>query len=136
MRSIIIKHVRIFITAFCLLLGLSGAFVPAVASAVDNPKSDVCAALGSDANCAKQANGSISLDTIIKVVINILSIIVGVISVIMIMLGGFKYVTSGGDSGKVKSAKESITYAIVGVIIVALAQVIVKYVLAKVTGNK
>ena len=52
-------------------------------------------------------------------------------AVIMIIWGGFRYVTSGGDSNKVSSAKNTIIYAVIGLIIVALAQFIVKFVLDK-----
>ncbi|MDL2341579.1 MAG: pilin [Patescibacteria group bacterium] len=62
-------------------------------------------------------------------VVNIFSIIVGIIAVIMIIYGGFKYITSGGDSGNVSGAKNTLIYAIVGLIIVALAQFIVHFVL-------
>lgn len=59
------------------------------------------------------------------------SIIVGAISVIMIIYGGFRYITSGGDSGKVGNAKNTLIYAIVGLIIVALAQLIVRFVITE-----
>jgi hypothetical protein len=45
--------------------------------------------------------------------------------------GGFKYITSSGDSGNVTAAKNTIMYALIGLIIVALAQIIVRFVLAK-----
>jgi len=73
-----------------------------------------------------------SFNNIIKTVINLLSIIVGIVAVIMIIWGGFKYITSGGDTTKVSSAKTTILYAIIGLIIVALAQLIVRFVLTKV----
>ena len=71
------------------------------------------------------------VDEIIRLVINVFSLIVGVISVIMIIIGGLKYITSGGDSGNVSGAKNTILYAIIGLVIVALAQVIVRFVLDK-----
>ena len=58
-----------------------------------------------------------------------MSVIVGVIAVIMIVYAGFKYITSGGESNGVSSAKNSLIYAIVGLVIVALAQIIVHLVL-------
>ena len=70
-----------------------------------------------------------SVNNIVATVINIFSWIVGVVAVIFVIFGGFKYITSGGDSNKVSSAKNTILYAIVGLIIVALAQVIVVFVL-------
>jgi hypothetical protein len=52
--------------------------------------------------------------------------------------GGFKYITSGGDSGNVTAAKNTIMYALIGLVVVALAQLIVRFVLGKannVTAN-
>ena len=72
------------------------------------------------------------VNTIITTVINIFSLVVGVISVIMIIIGGLKYITSGGDSGNVTSAKNTILYAVIGLVIVALAQIIVRFVLSQV----
>jgi hypothetical protein len=51
----------------------------------------------------------------------------------MIIIGGFQYITSSGDSGKVGTAKNTILYAIIGLVIVALAQFIVRFVLSRVT---
>ncbi|MEK7594230.1 MAG: pilin [Patescibacteria group bacterium] len=59
------------------------------------------------------------------------SIVVGAISVIMIIYGGFRYITSGGSSEKVGAAKNTLIYAIVGLIVVALAQLIVNVVLTQ-----
>lgn len=70
-----------------------------------------------------------NINRLITSVVNIFSAIVGVIAVIMIVYGGFKYITSGGDSGKISSAQQTIIYAIVGLVIVALAQIIVRFVL-------
>ncbi len=65
--------------------------------------------------------------------INILLFIVGGLAVIMIILGGLRYVISGGDSKKVEGAKNTILYAIVGLIIAMLAYAIVNFVLGAVT---
>jgi hypothetical protein len=80
-------------------------------------------------------NAGTNVNTMVATIINIFSWIVGVVSVIMIIWGGFKYITSGGESGGVTSAKNTILYAIVGLVIVALAQVIVKFVLQKATSS-
>ncbi len=71
---------------------------------------------------------------LIAAVVNFLSFVVGALSVIMVIYGGFRYVTSGGDSGKVSGAKNTIVYALIGLLIVVLAQVIVKFVLEKAIG--
>lgn len=84
---------------------------------------------GGDKTCGGGAANEKSLNDLIAKIINIVSVIVGIVAVIMIIYGGFKYITSGGDSGNVTGAKNTILYAIVGLIIVALAQFIVKFVL-------
>jgi len=83
------------------------------------------------ATCADTQGGT-NVNSIVTTVINVFSWLVGVVSVIMIIVGGFKYVTSGGESSGVTSAKNTILYAIVGLIIVAISQVIVKFVLSNV----
>jgi hypothetical protein len=85
-------------------------------------------------DCATVSTGSEEgVNDLITDIINVFSVIVGIIAVIMIIWGGLKYITSGGDSGNVTAAKNTILYAIIGLIIVALAQFIVRFVLSKAT---
>jgi hypothetical protein len=116
--------------------------VPAIASAAGqtcgnnistNIESGVTSATGGTATCdTSQSTGVTSgIERIAKDAVDIFSIIVGVAAVIMIIYGGFRYITSGGDSGKVGNAKNTLVYAIVGLVIVALAQLIVHYVLTE-----
>jgi hypothetical protein len=72
------------------------------------------------------------LNDLLKLIINLFSVIVGVTAVIMIIIGGLKYITSGGDSGNVTNAKNTILYAIIGLVVVALSQFIVRFVLSRV----
>lgn len=62
----------------------------------------------------------------------ILLTVVGIVSVIMIIIGGFKYILSTGDPSKVNSAKNTILYAIVGLAIAVSAQLILLFVINKV----
>src|SRR3989344_1071149 len=71
------------------------------------------------------------LNNLITNIINIVSILVGIIAVLMIILGGFRYVTSGGDATKVQSAKNTLLYAVIGLVIALLAQIIARFVLQK-----
>jgi hypothetical protein len=92
----------------------------------------VCDGIGlTGGSCATDPNPQIN--NVITNVINIFSLIIGVAAVIMIMVGGFKYVSSTGDSNSINSAKNTIMYALIGLVIVALAQVIVKFTLNKAT---
>jgi hypothetical protein len=81
---------------------------------------------------ACNGTGETSIGSVIRSVINIISILVGAISVIMIIIGGLRYMTSAGDSSAVSSAKNTILYAIVGLVIVIMAQAIVTFVLDKI----
>jgi hypothetical protein len=113
------------------------ALVPvAMSTASADIQSNLCkgvnnAAQGTqDTSCGNAGkNGDTDLSKVAGQIVNVFSIIVGIVAVIMIIYGGFRYITSGGDSGKVGNAKNSLIYAIVGLIIVALAQIIVHYVL-------
>jgi cytochrome bd-type quinol oxidase subunit 2 len=94
---------------------------------------------GRDVNCSTDARGIADgnnpegrVNSLVTNIVNIFSIIVGIVAVIMVIVGGFKFIISGGDSTKVTSARNTIIYAIVGLIVVALAQFIVKFVLVKI----
>lgn len=119
--------------AILVLLMLVPLLVAAPVDAQNQIQNGLCAGteLGTgSAGCTPDGGAATSkVNQIIKLVINIFSIIVGVVAVIMIIVGGLKYITSGGDSNNVTSAKNTILYAIIGLIIVALAQVIVRFVL-------
>ena len=60
---------------------------------------------------------------------NTLLMIIGVVAVVMLLLGGLRYITSGGDSKKVTDAKNTILYAIIGLVICVLSYAIVNFVL-------
>lgn len=79
------------------------------------------------------ADGGSDIQRVITVVIQILSTIAGIAAVIMLIVGGLKYITANGDSSSISSAKTTIIYAIIGLIIVAMAQIIVRFVLGKAT---
>lgn len=124
------KRIRLFIASLALLLGIGG-MVPVVALAA-SPEQAVCSTLGSKPDCSQTPANSVSLNKVIKATINLLSFTVGLVAVIMIMVSGYKYVTAGGDSNKVSNAKNTLVYALIGLVIAALAQGLVKFVLTKV----
>ncbi|MBR2994449.1 hypothetical protein IKF32_00825 [Candidatus Saccharibacteria bacterium] len=67
---------------------------------------------------------------VFKQVTNVILYIVGIIAVIMLIIGGIKYVLSGGDSKKVTDAKNTVLYAIIGLVIAFLAFAIVNFVIS------
>jgi len=72
---------------------------------------------------------------IFKTITNVLLYVLGAISVIMIIIGGLRYVVSGGNSANVTAAKNTILYAIVGVIIAILSYAIINFVLGSFSGG-
>lgn len=115
-----------------------GNIDPTVPSANSDIRNNFCEGV----DISVQADGSCnvaaaedSVNNTVKLAINLFSAIVGIISVVMIIVGGIRYITSGGDSGNVTAAKNTILYAVIGLIVVALAQIIVKFVLSRFTGS-
>lgn len=71
---------------------------------------------------------------IFKTITNVLLFIIGAISVIMLIIGGIRYVVSGGDSSAITSAKNTILYAIVGIVVAVLAYAAVNFVITSFAG--
>ena len=71
------------------------------------------------------------LSTILTTVTNILLFLMGAVSVIMIIIGGFRYVTSQGDQTQMQSAKNTILYAVIGVVVSIAAYAIVSFVVTQ-----
>lgn len=117
--------------AFPIIFNLAPGLVYAANPAKDAIQKGVCDASGQDP--CDSATATTSLNNTIESVINILSILVGVVAVIMIIVAGFRYVASGGNDQAIAGAKKTLLYALVGLVLVALAQIIVRFVLKNVT---
>jgi TRAP-type C4-dicarboxylate transport system permease small subunit len=71
-------------------------------------------------------------------VISIINAVVGVLAlvcVIVIIIGGVNYMTSSGDAGKVKKAKDTILYGLIGLVVCVLAFALVNFVLVNILGQ-
>jgi len=79
-------------------------------------------------NCVTPGDDA-SVDTLIGAVVNTLLFLIGALSVIMLIIGGFRYVVSAGDSSAIEGAKKTIIYALVGLVIALGALAIVNFVL-------
>lgn len=143
MKNVIKKSLQGLLLVPIIALGAS-LVLPAVpsASAVTNqtcedPSSGGDAiSIGNAADCAKSEDQGKSLfgdGGIFKTITNVLLFIIGAISVIMLIIGGIRYTISGGDSAAVTSAKNTILYAIVGIIVALLAYAVVNFVLGSFT---
>lgn len=134
----------VFVTVAMSLLGLAvplaGATASAASGGITNTlcKSSSTASGESQGNCNSSTNSNqvaSGLQKIAKSVVTIFSVIVGAASVVMLIYGGFRYITSGGATEKVGDAKKTIIYAIIGLVIVALAQVIVNLTISATSGQ-
>jgi hypothetical protein len=74
--------------------------------------------------------GEDALPTLIQNVINVILFIVGSAAVIMIIVGGIRYVTSNGDQANVKAAKDTILYSVIGLVVAVMAYAIVQFVVS------
>lgn len=116
---------RLIIAISLALTTLVAVPVPTYAADLIGPacnvaSGSVCASRGDDAK------------VIAKDVADTLLYVLGVVSVIMIIVGGFRFTTANGDAAVVKSAKNTVFYAVIGLVIALLSFAIVNFVLGKV----
>jgi cytochrome bd-type quinol oxidase subunit 2 len=109
-----------------IVLGVGAVLVPVGVGAVNvDPLEGVCSTSTSQV-CASKDD---TVSTTITNVINILLFIIGAISVIMIIVGGIMYAVSAGDATQTGRAKNTILYAIIGLVVAFLAYAIVNWVI-------
>ncbi len=71
----------------------------------------------------------------VTTIINVALGIIGLVAVVMIIVGGLNYTTSAGDAAKVKKAKDTIMYGVIGLVVALLAFAIVNFVLTNIFGS-
>ncbi len=142
MKQIITKSLRrlLVVPMAVLIVGFAGA--PAVGAVVFDKglAEGAQSAQGKDqqgtAACLfGSGNGCDADNNMFKTVTNVLLFIIGAIAVIMLVIGGIKYTTSNGDQAAVQSAKNTILYAVVGIIVAILAYAIVTFVVSSFSGS-
>jgi hypothetical protein len=113
----------LFLGLVVILLAIT--FIPSNAFAFEMSITD-----GADAaRGADQVADLFGSTGILTTVTNVLLFVVGAISVIMVIIGGFRYVISGGNSSNITTAKNTILYAVVGLIIAIMAYALVNFVI-------
>lgn len=118
------QRLKSFAIILGLLLGVTSVMLPAPVGAI-NVFSGACQG-NNNAEVCKAKNDSIN--PLVQTIINTLLFAVGIIAVIMIIVGGIRYVTSNGDSSQIASAKNTIMYAVIGLIVSLMAFAIVNFV--------
>jgi len=121
------KRIKLLVAS--LAVAMFGAFtlVPVASVSALDPLAGVCNAQNADTAVCK--NKDESANSLIKTIVNTLLFVVGALSVIMIIVAGIFYVTSTGDSGKVARAKNTLMYAVIGLVVSFLAYAIVNWVM-------
>ena len=124
---------KLAIAIIAILTAIFGLSLPSTANAA----SDICNQTGVS-NEVRRANGCAGAGdqaTVSEVIIGIVNGFVGImtlVAVIFIVVGGVNYMTSAGDAGKIQKAKNTILYAVIGLIICVLAFAIVNFVVANI----
>ena len=127
MKSFMKKLAGFTLVVPALVLGLT-LVTPNVAYAQCD---DATGGISGGADCAKPTGAAENLfgdGSIFNTITNILLFLIGAVSVVMLIIGGVRYVVSGGDQGAVTSAKNTILYAIIGIVIAFLAFAAVRFV--------
>lgn len=114
------------LTAGVLIVGLLGVFTPSVSAANGI---DICSGDSKDSvYCQNKDSGGDQVGGIIKTIVEVLLTAVGAISIIMIVIGGIMFALSSGDAQKAAKARNTVLYAVVGLIVSIFASAIVNFV--------
>ena len=129
---------RALLIVFGLLFGLA-ILMPTASVHARDPFEDLCKSTPNAEVCQgrteqqdTKTNTIYGPNGIVTKAAQLFVILVGIASVVVIVLGGLQYIMSTGDPGKISKAKDTILYAVIGVVVAVLAQAIVVYVLKKV----
>ena len=117
---------RAIIVPTFFIIGL--LMVPQTVNAVD-----ICAGNGANSTyCQNKSEGETKVKSVMKSVVDVLLMTVGVISIIMIVIGGIMFALSSGDASKVTKARNMVIYAVVGLVVALFASAIINFVFNKV----
>lgn len=128
MKNFIKQNIRGIMVVPALVMAFAFAVAPAVPA-----EAAWRGGITNGANAAKGDNTPSNLtdgnDSVFKTVTNVLLFIIGAVAVIMLIYGGIRYTISGGDQNSVKAAKDTILYAIIGIVVAILAYALVNWVI-------
>ena len=121
MKKRILQFISLLAAGFIVMAPASAMAGSAIGQACeDNPGSVIC----------KQSNNADNkTNNFINNIVNTLLFVLGTIAVIMIIVGGIRYTTSNGDQSQLSSAKNTILYSVVGLVVAIMAYAIVNFVI-------
>jgi len=113
-------------------LALSLSFIPLSQPVFAEEAATSTLKMSDGASAAKSDEQATSLfgeKGLFKTITNVALFLLGAVSVLMLIYGGIRYTISGGDSGAITAAKNTILYAIVGIVVALLAYAIISFVI-------
>ena len=136
----VIKKIALSVSV-CSVIVASAIAPPAGALSTNQPLHTLGVGVSAQDQVKKgidNAGGTVNnfnIGTAITNIVNIMLYALGAIAVIMIVIGGIRYTTSNGDSNGIKSAKNTILYAVAGLVVAILAYAIVNFVVSNLLGS-
>lgn len=119
------------IMTLAVVAGLSAAVQPVGDALAINVIKEQCSQSTTGSQSVCNAAVKDNATDMAKTIINTLLYVLGIIAVIMIVVGGIRYTTSAGDASRIKAAKDTIMYSVVGLVVALLAFAIVNFVLGR-----
>lgn len=119
------KRWKRLLAPLALALGMATAFASAPSVSAIEIINQGCKGNSSSTVCKSRGD---NVGDMMEIVVNTLFLVLGMIAVLMIVIGGIRYASSGGDAGAVKSAKDTILYSVIGLIIAIMSYTIVNFV--------
>ena len=126
------QALKLFVASLAILpsLFLLTSFTPVSAASSSSGPSSICDTpnvpddVKASSGCS---SGGTEISDSIFSILNSIIVVAGIIAVIYVIIGGIQYMTSGGDSGKLQKAKNTILYAVIGLVVCVLAFAIVNF---------
>ena len=118
----IIKKLQISLLSLLAIIGI------ATVTATPSYAIDLWGACSGQTDAVCNASGKDKVTPIFQNILSLLLYLIGAIAVIMIVIGGIKYATSNGDSNAIQSAKNTILYSVIGLVVAILGQAIILFV--------
>jgi hypothetical protein len=123
------NKIKLAALSFAVLIG-AVSLAPAYVSATTTTDTIQIGVNDAGGTPETDKNGKpVTLATRVKDIVNIFLFVIGAIAVVMIVVGGLRYTISHGDSSQIKAAKDTILYAVVGLVVAILAYAIVNFVI-------
>lgn len=127
-RSTVLKYLVIvaLLVAVCLPVTVSAAYNPTAAacSSAAAKASSVCKATGGDPITGP--------DGVLRRATRLIAVIAGAAAVIVMVISGIRYITSAGDSNQIAEAKKTIIFAIVGLVVIVVAESLITFVIVRI----